>query len=305
MSLGVLVPRDLPIAEFPGYVRRAEAAGFDELWVVEDLYFRGGVAQAAAALAATERIRVGIGILPAPLRNPALTAVEAHTLAELFPGRLILGIGHGMPGWMAEVGAAPVSPLRVLEEHLTVVRSLLHGSSAELAATVRLDLTVTAPAPPVLAGVRGPRSLALSGRVADGTLLAEPVTPEYLAAARAAIGVADHHVAAYNFAAVDTDPDRARAAVRPLMAWLGEPDWAPHIAPLDFADEFAALRAECADGAEFAARVPDEWVDRLTVSGTPERARARVAELREAGADSVILIPVDADLDGIAALVGH
>ena len=305
MSLGVLVPRDLPIVEFPGYVRAAEAAGFDELWVVEDLYFRGGIAQAAAALAATERIKVGIGILPAPLRNPALTAVEAHTLAELFPGRLILGIGHGMPGWMAEVGAAPASPLRVLEEHITVVRSLLHGATAELARTVRLDLPVTAPPPPVMAGVRGPRSLALSGRVADGTLLAEPVTPEYLASARAAIGAEDHRIAAYNFASVDVDPERARAAVRPVMAWLGDPDWAPHIAALDFAAEFSALRAECADGEEFAARVPQEWVDRLTVSGTPERAKARIAELREAGADSVVLIPMEGNLAGVAGLVSR
>ncbi|MFC7615838.1 LLM class flavin-dependent oxidoreductase [Actinokineospora soli] len=154
MSLGVQLPRDLPIDRFLPYARRAEELGFDELWVVEDCYFRGGIAQAAAALAATSTIRLGIGILPAALRNPAATAMEAHTLAELFPGRLVLGIGHGMPAWMAEVGAAPRSPLRLLEEHITAVRALLRGDPATLAATVRMDLPITAPPPMVLAGVR-------------------------------------------------------------------------------------------------------------------------------------------------------
>src|SRR3954451_23164996 len=96
-ALGVLLPRDLPADRFRAFARRAEALGFDELWVVEDCFFRGGIAQAAAALAMTDRIRVGIGILPAALRHAALTAMEVATLAELFPGRVDVGLGHGMP----------------------------------------------------------------------------------------------------------------------------------------------------------------------------------------------------------------
>ena len=68
-AVGVMLPRDLPADQFRPYAQRAEALGFDELWVVEDCFFRGGVAQAAAALAMTDRIRVGIGILPAAVRN--------------------------------------------------------------------------------------------------------------------------------------------------------------------------------------------------------------------------------------------
>ena len=86
-AVGVMLPRDLPAHLFRTYAQRAETLGFDELWVVEDCFFRGGVAQAAAALAMTERIRLGIGILPAAVRNAAFTAMEAATLAELFPGR--------------------------------------------------------------------------------------------------------------------------------------------------------------------------------------------------------------------------
>src|SRR4051812_18036325 len=128
-AVAVMLPRDLPAGQFRAYAQRAEALGFDELWVVEDCFFRGGVAQAAVALATTERIRVGIGILPAAVRNAAFTAMEAATLAELFPGRVDIGIGHGMPGWMRQVGAWPSSPLAMLEEHLTAVRSVVHGSS--------------------------------------------------------------------------------------------------------------------------------------------------------------------------------
>ena len=79
--------------------------------MVEDLPFRGGIAQAGVVLASTERIRVGVGILPAAVRNPVFAAMEASTLAELYPGRLVLGVGHGMPGWIRQVGAWPSSPL--------------------------------------------------------------------------------------------------------------------------------------------------------------------------------------------------
>ncbi|MCU4745770.1 MULTISPECIES: LLM class flavin-dependent oxidoreductase [Streptomyces] len=306
-DIGVMVPRDLAAERFIQYVRRAEELGFAEVWVVEDCFFRGGFTQAAVALAVTERIRVGIGILPAVLRNPALTAMEAATLAQLYPGRPVLGVGHGMPGWMRQVGAYPASPLGALGEHLRTVRALLRGETVrdERLDAVTLDLPVPV-VPPVLAGVRGPKSLALSGREADGTILAEPVTPEYLAAARGHIGaraVAEgHRVVAYNVAAVDDDPQVARAAVRPALEWIGEPDWAPHITPLPFAAEFARLREESADRTEFAARLPGEWVDQLAVTGTPGQARERIAALHAAGAGSVVLMP--AGPDPLVALEG-
>src|SRR5690349_17446064 len=108
---GVMLPRDLHASSVLDFARRADELGFDELWVVEDLGFRGGIAQAGAVLAATSRIVVGIGILPAAARNAAFAAMELGTLAQLFPGRLIAGIGHGMPDWMRQVGAWPRSPL--------------------------------------------------------------------------------------------------------------------------------------------------------------------------------------------------
>jgi Luciferase-like monooxygenase len=78
------------------YARGVEEFGYDELWIVEDCFYAGGIASAATALAATERITVGLGILPAVLRNPAATAMELAALARLHPGRVVPGLGHGV-----------------------------------------------------------------------------------------------------------------------------------------------------------------------------------------------------------------
>ncbi len=300
-DVGVLLPRDLPADQVLDYARRADALGFAELWVVEDLGFRGGMAQAAAALAVTERITVGVGILPAAARNVAFTAMEAGTVAELFPGRLHLGIGHGMPDWMRQVGAWPTSFLTAFEEYVTALRALLRGEEVTLDGRyvhldhVRLE-SPPAQVPPVLAGVRGPKSLAVAGRCADGTVLAEPVGPEYARLARGHIGDAPgHRLVAYDVAAVADDPADARAAVRPALAWLGDPGWAPHIDPLPFAAEFRALHDRSPDRDTFAAALPDAWVERLAVVGTPEQARARLAEIGAAGVDAVALAPAGPD----------
>ena len=184
-ALGVMLPRALPADRIVPFARRAEEVGLDEVWVVEDLTFHGGIALAATILATTSRIGVGIGILPAATRAPSTAAMEAGTLAAIHPGRLQLGLGHGMPSWMRQIGVWPASPLAMLEETTTAVRSLLHGD--RVTTTGRYvqvdDVALYAPppvAPPVLLGVRGPRSLEVSGRAADGTILDMPVTPERL-----------------------------------------------------------------------------------------------------------------------------
>jgi alkanesulfonate monooxygenase SsuD/methylene tetrahydromethanopterin reductase-like flavin-dependent oxidoreductase (luciferase family) len=78
--------------------RAAEDAGLDELWLWEDCFRGGGISSAAAVLAWTTRLRVGIGVLPVPQRNVALTAMETAMLHRLFPGRVTVGVGHGVQG---------------------------------------------------------------------------------------------------------------------------------------------------------------------------------------------------------------
>lgn len=301
-TIGVMLPRDIDAALLIGFAREADRLGFDELWVVEDLGFRGGVAQAGAVLAATERIRVGIGVLPAGARNAAFAAMELATLAGVFPGRLDIGIGHGMPAWMRQAGAWPARPLTYLEAYVPALRALLRGETVTAGAPVPIDALALDPSavpssvPDILLGVRGPRSLAASGRVADGTILAEPATPEYVRASLAAIAAnGSHRIVAYNVGAVADDEASAIRLARPGLEWIGEPDWAPHLAPLDIADEFAALRARCATRAEFVERMPDAWVTRLALAGTPETVRARIRELGDAGVTSSVFIPAGAD----------
>ena len=164
----------------------------DELWIVEDLPFAGGIAQLGPVLAATDRVVIGHGIAPAPFRHPAALAMEWAALARMFPGRLHGGIGHGVPAWMAKLGSRPASPLTLLAETIETVRRLLAGQTVHLAGRyveaddVRLEFPPN-PAPPVSAGVVGPRSLALSAAVADGTILPEGRGPDDVARLRALV----------------------------------------------------------------------------------------------------------------------
>ena len=302
-SIGVLLPRDLPASQVLDYARAVERAGFDELWLVEDLGFRGGFSQSAAVLAATGRLTVGIGILPAAARNLAFCAMEVSTLAQLFPGRVQVGIGHGMPGWMRQAGCWPDRPLTYLSEYAGALRTLLTGgrvdgpvSGGHVDDLQLAPSSVPAVVPPLLLGVRGPRSLAASGRLADGTVLAEPCTPEYVRAALSDIAPhGDHQVVAYNVAAVDEDPEAAVSAARAGLQWIGDPDWAPHLAPMPFAAELAATRAVATSREEFAERLPSEWVHQLALAGTRSQVRTRIDELVAAGVTSNVLIPIGPD----------
>lgn len=83
-GLGVVYLPQFGPEAFREVVQCADQAGLDELWLWEDCFLQGGIASAAAALAWTERLVVGIGVLPVPLRNVALTAMELAALAVCF-----------------------------------------------------------------------------------------------------------------------------------------------------------------------------------------------------------------------------
>ncbi|MGY0020974.1 LLM class flavin-dependent oxidoreductase [Streptomyces sp. YJ-C3] len=314
--VGVLLPRDLPVREVLPFARRAEELGFDQIWVVEDLGWRGGIAQAGPILAATTGITVGIGIMPAGARNVCFAAMELTTLAQLFPGRLIAGIGHGMPDWMRQAGAWPDSPLTLIKEYTTALRLLLRGEPGPAGGRyVRCEgvvLTETPDvAPPVVLGVRGPKSQAAAGQVADGLLLAEPAAPAYVAASLRNLGspsdAGTPHVVTYDAAAVDEDEGAAVARVRDALSVIGEPDWAAHIAPLPFAAELREHRAACADAQQFARTMPAAWVRQLSIAGTPGQAREAIRARHAAGATSVVLAPTGPDapacLDSLARVL--
>ncbi len=203
----------------------AEAAGLAQLWVWEDCFSESGIATATAILAATSRVTVGIGLLPVPLRNVALTAMEIATMARLFPRRLTAGVGHGVLDWMSQVGARVESPMTLLREYTTALYALLQGDTVTTHGRyVHLDRVALdwppAVVPPLLVGGIRPRTVALAGELADGLIIPGGVSPDDVrtsvrqfhagrtAAGAAAAGPADIVV----FVSVPADGPAASAA---------------------------------------------------------------------------------------------
>jgi alkanesulfonate monooxygenase SsuD/methylene tetrahydromethanopterin reductase-like flavin-dependent oxidoreductase (luciferase family) len=192
VTTGVVFRPQSPPERLREVVEATEAAGVAELWLWEDCFWEGGLTAATAALAWSARLRIGIGLLPVALRNPALVAMEIATLARLFPDRFVPGLGHGVLDWMGQVGARAQSPLTLLREHAGAVRDLLHGHRVEVDGRyvhldgVALDWPPAQP-PPLLLGARGPKTLRLAGELADGVILDAAATPDDLRAARAEV----------------------------------------------------------------------------------------------------------------------
>jgi alkanesulfonate monooxygenase SsuD/methylene tetrahydromethanopterin reductase-like flavin-dependent oxidoreductase (luciferase family) len=232
--LGVVFLPQLPPERLRSVARAADEAGLEELWLWEDCFRESGMAAAAAALAWTNRLRVGVGLFPAPLRNVALTAMELATLERMFPGRILAGVGHGVQSWMAQVGAQAESPVTLLREYVNALRALLAGQEVATSGRyVRLDRVTLdwppASPPPVLVGAVGPRTLRLSGECADGTILTSSTTANGVRDARArvdegraAAGRSDPHaVVVYMHGA--TGPGAAERLAREREMWGEDP----------------------------------------------------------------------------------
>jgi alkanesulfonate monooxygenase SsuD/methylene tetrahydromethanopterin reductase-like flavin-dependent oxidoreductase (luciferase family) len=251
---------------------------------VEDCFLAGGPTMAATALAATERIGVGIGLLPAAVRNPAIVAMELAGLARVHPRRLSTAFGHGVEPWMRQIGARPRDRLAALAETVGAVRSLLAGETVSVQGShvrlgdVRLDHPPPVP-PAILVGTTGPRGLRIG---ADGVLLAEGAGPDAVRWARGEVG--GKPTVVYAWLSIDDDRSAAAAALRPAVdAWLGM-------------GLYPALREHAGVGdVTSAAELEDDRVRALAVAGDARDCARAIAELWAAGADSVVLVPRHAD----------
>lgn len=265
--IGAVCLPQLPPEHFRDLVRVADEAGLEELWLWEDCFLAGGVSTLAAALAWSDRLRVGVGLFPVPLRNVALTAMEVAALDRLFPGRARIGVGHGVQDWMGQVGARVKSPMTLLREYVTALRSLLGGERVTVDGRyvhldgVALDLPPSNTVP-ILIGASAPRTLELAGTDGDGVILAGGTTPGQVRAARETVG--DGQIVVYLHAA--TGPDAAERLERERVRW-----------------EYPTLddRAVAGDAGAIAGQV-SRWVD--------------------AGADTVVLQPTPDDLDSAGFL---
>ncbi len=263
--LGTIVsPYQHPPEALPGIVRAAEEAGVAELWIWEDCFRQSAFAVAASALAWSARLRVGIGIAPLPLRNVAVTAMEIATIERMFPGRLLPGVGHGLQGWMRQVGARHASPLTLMAEQVPALRSLLAGERVSTEGRyvrlreVALDWPPAA-APRVYAAAEGPKTLRLAGAVADGVVLDSRHTPAEVAAAVAAVR------------AGRTEAGRA-----------GAPDVVAYVVTAFGPAARERATAVVGDAADAEQRV---------LAGTPAEVAAQAAAFYDAGVDDVVLLP--------------
>jgi len=304
-SLGVIFHPRFPFATLVDYARRAEAAGFDELWLWEDSFYAGAFTSAATALAGTGEIKVCIGIIPTVARNPLFTAMEITTLACLYPGRFIPAFGHGVDTWMKQIGIYPKSPLGALEETVTAVRGLLRGETVTLHGShvnldnVKMALTPEWVPPLYVGGIRE-KTLQLAGRAGDGTVLTEMASPDYVRWARRQVAVGmsqagrtENKTVVYVFCKANPDAKAARQPARQAIAT--RLTWATaYLAPMGIAAEAGTLvQKEGSDGA--ARMMPDAWVDQLSAAGTPEQCVAAINRLVEAGADSIVFCPIEGD----------
>jgi 5,10-methylenetetrahydromethanopterin reductase len=269
--IGLVIRPEWPPERLRGYAAAVEAAGLDDVWLWEDCFFSGGVAAASAALAATSAVRVGLGLMPAPLRNPVLAAMEISGLARLYPGRFVPAAGHGVLPWMVQVGAAVASPMGLLREWVPAVRALLRGETVTVSGEyVRLDqVTLDWPppeVPPLLVGARGPKTLALAGELADGLCLDASFT---------AAGVAQ---------AIAQSAARRPPEVVVYLPTGSAPGSAERI--------LTQLRN------------PADPLPERTALGTPAEVAAAIRAYAEAGATTVALQPTpdDPDIEGTLAL---
>jgi len=157
--------------------RAAEASGFHAVWFAENAFNRGVLPAAAACVAATRRIGIGIGVFNPYNRHPTLMAMEIGALDELAQGRVRLGIGSGIAAATRRMGLQPDRPVAAVRDAITIVRGMLAGEEVNYtgrvfsAFNVKLEYKALRPDMPLLMAARGDQALALCGEIADGLMI--------------------------------------------------------------------------------------------------------------------------------------
>ena len=302
--IGLVLGSEVPPEQVTPLVTQAEDGGFGEVWMAEDCFYSGGVSGSAVALGATRSIPVGIGVVSAVTRHPAVLAMEIATLARTFPGRLWPAVGLGVPGWLQQMGLNPASPLKAVRECMTLLRRLLDGEQTRSDGIFSCEDIQLAYPPhdpvPLRMGVAGPKMLQLSGEVSDGTLLSVMASPQYVAwareqialgAKRAESGPRPHEITTFALCAVDEDSAAAKAAARAAVGFYlaaGGPNALTEAYGIN--DELRAM-LETTGPSELHRDIPDEWVEDLAVAGDPDECAAKIERLIAAGSDQVALFP--------------
>ena len=304
------------IREGMDFARYAEERGFEAVWQAESRLVREATVPMAAFASVTSTIKVGSVVVDCWSRNPARLAATFSTLDDLAPGRVILGIGAWWDPLAAKVGIVREKPLRAMREIVGAVRALLNNERVTFSGEfVRLDGVELdyvyqprrAKDVPIYIGATGMQMMELTGEIADGVVLNYLVSPDYnqqameaLARGAARTGRDPSTIDRPQLVVCSVHDDRRTAldmARMMVTQYLGQQ---PHImkasgVPQDLLDrvgEVLTWPATHEQVAEAAKLVPDDIVQMLTASGTPDEARAQVRRYLEQGATCPILYPL-------------
>ncbi len=301
------------------YVRYAEERGFEAVWQAESRLVRDAIVPMAAYAAVTNRIKVGSGVINNWTRNIGLLAATFLTLDDLAPNRIICGLGAWWDPLARNVGIHRRKPLTAMRETVIVLRKLLNLERVSFDGefihvnNIELDVVHGRREPrniPIMIGATGPKMMQLTGEIADGAVLNYCVPPEYndqamelldKGARKAGRTVYDLDRPQLIVCSVDYDHDKAIDTTKMLLCqYLAQQ---PHIAKASGVSDEVVHEIQSILGWPATKEqinkakhlVPDELVLRITASGTPEEARAKVQEYLDRGATSPILYPVGGD----------
>ena len=298
----------------------AEAKGFDAVWQADSRLVRDAVVPMAAFAANTERIKIGSGVIDIWTRNAARLASTFSTLDDLAPGRIICGLGAWWDPLASKVGIDRSRPLKLMREVVDATRGLLANETVSIDGYhvhldgVELDYVYQERRPkdvPIYIGATGMQMMELTGEIADGAVLNYLVSPSYnvgalealtRGAAKAGRTIDDIDRPQLVVCSVDDDRQAALDGARLLVTqYLGQQ---PHImkasgVPQELLDEIGKVLTWPATHDEVVAAsklVPDEIVQMITASGTPDEVCAKVDEYVAAGCTCPILYPLADDV---------
>ena len=307
-SVGLLVSNLVRPERIRETASLGEKLGFSEIWLAEDYFFTTGISSASAALSSTDSVIVGTGIVSALVRHPAVLAMEISTLTRMYPGRFVPGIALGVRNWLRQMGLDPKSPLTAVRECVSTVRALLRGEEVTFQGTsftcekIKLEFPAFESVP-IYMGAFGPKMLQITGEIADGTIVGLMTSKKYLQWAREQISIGAarvgrknrHHIVAFMFFSVGSDSRKTKEAVRgPLSRYLLTGSGPGLEAAYDIYGITEQLKDMAArGGADVIEReMPRQWLEALAVIGEPEECAAKILGFFEAGADSVVLMPM-------------
>ncbi|WP_433443179.1 LLM class flavin-dependent oxidoreductase [Nonomuraea sp. CA-141351] len=232
IKVGVRFPPATRADQIAEEVRRAERYGFDVAWIADSqLLWRDVYAAMAVAATRTERIGLATAVTNVVTRHPTVVASGINTVAELAPGRVILGVGTGDSS-VKPMGIRP-SKRAELQAAIEQIRALLGGGEWEYGER-RLRLRDAGGPVPVHIAASGPRTLELAGEIADGVVTLAGISPETLdqttKAVRKGLDGSERpfEFTAGAFCKVTDDLERDAAVLKPIclhMATIGGQDF--------------------------------------------------------------------------------